>query len=118
MITDQSRRGLTILPMGGGAPREIVRLDGDGQFRSLAWAPDGISVIATKIGKGGVDAGVELWRILIDGRPPQKVDMQNIVVRGDFSVHPDGRRIAFTSGQIQREVWAIENLLPTLQAKQ
>jgi hypothetical protein len=31
---------------------------------------------------------------------------------GDLSVHPDGRRIAFTAGQDSNEVWALENFLP------
>ena len=35
----------------------------------------------------------------------------------NFVVHPDGRRIAFTGGGGKREVWALENFLPAVNAK-
>ena len=113
MIGGQARGSLFVVPVEGGELREILKLAKDGYFRSLEWTPDGQAVIASKVGAGG-EAGVELWRIPIAGGSPQKIALP---VMGDFSIHPDGRRIAFTSGQRQSEVWAIDNFLPILQAK-
>jgi Tol biopolymer transport system component len=87
----------------------------DGGFQQLEWAPDGQSIIASKNGPRGSGDDLELWRIPISGDPPQKFDIRGI--NGGFAVHPDGRRIAFTTGQRKNEVWAIENFLPMLQAK-
>jgi hypothetical protein len=30
----------------------------------------------------------------------------------NLDVHPDGRRIAFNSTEVRREVWVMENFLP------
>jgi hypothetical protein len=32
----------------------------------------------------------------------------------DMQLHPDGRRIVFTSGTNAKEIWAMENFLPAL----
>ena len=51
----------------------------------------------------------ELWRVTPEGGEPQKLlEMDGL---SDISVHPDGRHIAFTSGRIQMEIWAMENFL-------
>jgi Tol biopolymer transport system component len=54
----------------------------------------------------------ELWRIRMEGGEAQKVGS---LVKGlnGLSVHPDGRRIAFTAvEQRGAEVWVMENFLP------
>src|SRR5207253_2581322 len=118
MIGGEARGSLLIFPLDGSAPREIMNLEKKGSFRSLEWTPDGQSVIASKVGPEGFGAAIELWRFPIAGGAPQKIDLKGASPRGDFSIHPDGHRIAFTSGDRPREVWAIENFLPLLQAKQ
>lgn len=52
----------------------------------------------------------EVWRVSFAGGKPQKLlEMDGL---SDISVHPDGRRMAFTGGQIQMaEIWAMENFL-------
>ena len=44
---------------------------------------------------------------------------QFLAVRGRHSTafHPDGRHVAFVMGKSQLEIWALENFLPTLDAK-
>jgi hypothetical protein len=34
-----------------------------------------------------------------------------------LSVHPDGRRIAFTAGEAKEEVWVMENIWPAATAR-
>jgi hypothetical protein len=34
---------------------------------------------------------------------------------GELSIHPDGRRIAFTAGSRKEEVWVMDNLFPAAQ---
>ncbi len=104
-----------VVSVDGGVPREILSLPRNESFRQPEWSPDGQSVIASKVGPGGFAAGLEIWRIPIGGGSPQKLELGDIT--GEFRLHPDGRRITFTNGRLQREVWAIENFLPMLQAK-
>jgi len=61
----------------------------------------------------GVSRGKEpeLWRISAEGGQPQNLGIRMEGIH-TLSVHPDGRRIAFSGGSIIREVWALENYLP------
>ena len=56
----------------------------------------------------------ELWRISAEGGEPQNLGlvMEGLSPYG-LSVHPDGRRIAFTAGTERRaEVWVLKDFLP------
>jgi hypothetical protein len=55
----------------------------------------------------------------VDGGEPEKTGIAMIQLR-HFSVHPDGRRIAFSSRGVETkspEVWVMENFLPEAKAK-
>jgi Tol biopolymer transport system component len=104
---------LKVLPAAGGEARDLLR--GVQLAGSVAWAPDGQSVLFTKQPSPG-DPKTELWLIPAQGGEPRKLDLtaENM---GDLSVHPDGRRIAFTAGTDRQEVWSMENFLPGLAAR-
>ncbi len=102
-----------LMPASGGKPRELFTLQEGNRFSwgvGLSWTPDGRHVVV-----GGPDAGDkpdELWRIPVGGGEPRKL---NLVVKvSNLSLHPDGRRIAFTGPDPQggQEVWVMENFLP------
>jgi Tol biopolymer transport system component len=116
LIGGEGRGSLMVVPVDGGTPREILSLPKNESFRQLEWTSDGHSVIASKVGPGGFEAGLALWRIPVSGGSPQRMELNNASMAGEYSVHPDGRRIAFTSGQLKHEIWVIENFLPLLKA--
>ena len=103
---------LKIMPPTGGQPQVLHRFDLDkGIFStSVAWSPDGKYIYFTK--SGGQGGENHLWRIPSGGGEGVKVD---ISARGmeNLDVHPDGRRIAFNTWEVRREVWVMENFLPT-----
>ncbi len=105
---------LKVLPTAGGEPRVLHRLQDkeicafNAAGTGLAWTADGRYVLFT-IRSSDQPAPTELWRIHAEGGEPQKLlEMDGL---RDISVHPDGRRIAFTSGRVQMEIWAMENFL-------
>ena len=55
----------------------------------------------------------ELWRVPVVGGEPQRTGLSMEGMSG-FSVHPDGRRIAFETGGGRRrapnELWVLENI--------
>jgi Tol biopolymer transport system component len=105
-----------VLPAAGGKARDLLRgvqLPFPG---SVAWAPDGQSVLFLKQPIPG-DSKTELWLIPVKGGEPRKVDLTAENMR-ELRVHPDGRRVAFTAGQDKQEVWVMENFLPPVQASQ
>ena len=52
----------------------------------------------------------ELWSIPATGGAPRKLNL-GVKVK-HLSLHPDGRRIAFTAGKTDGAIWVMENFLP------
>ncbi len=107
---------LYVMPATGGEPRELVRFQEPGylpRFERWDWAPDGRYLVYAK--GNPQDQKSELWRIAVDGGKPEKLDL---VVEGlrSLRMHPDGQRIAFSTGKFSQELWVMENLLPALKA--
>jgi Tol biopolymer transport system component len=76
------------------------------------WTPDGKAVIVRK------RLPNEIWLVPATGGEPRKLDLDvkdwSFGPIGQFSIHPDGRRIAFLSGTTSNEVMVLENFLPSL----
>jgi hypothetical protein len=56
-----------------------------------------------------------VWRIPAEGGEPQKTELAMEGLRS-LRFHPDGKRIAFSAGRQQYEVWVMENFLPPLKS--
>ncbi len=50
------------------------------------------------------DGRVEVWRVPVGGGDPQLVARDAPVAR----LHPDGRTLAFRTGEARSEVWAMD----------
>ena len=94
--------------------REVLRLSipeitpmPDGEW--LAWTPDGRHVLFAK----RRDEATELWRIPVEGGEPENLGMTMGRIE-HLSIHPDGRRIAFTGPGPSpgAKVWVMEDFLP------
>ena len=102
--------GLLVIPVSGGAPRELLRLkqENDVSLPFTQWTPDGRFIVFRK--------GGEVWAMPVSGGQPRKIDLGAAPVL-DLRIHPDGRRIAFmTRNKTTSEVWAMENLTTALNA--
>jgi len=107
--------GIYVVPTAGGEVREILTLPEGISGMVLEWEPSGRNVIFARA------KNTELWRVSAEGGQLEKLNlgMKNAAVMRTFRFHPDGRQIAFTSGQAGKsEVWTLENFLPTLRSKQ
>ncbi|MGI8785129.1 MAG: hypothetical protein ACR2L2_15945 [Acidobacteriota bacterium] len=112
---------LKVMPASGGEAREIFKLpapalaDYAQPLFALAWTYDSRHMIfAFASSSPDTRQTFELWRISAEGGKPEHIGlaMEGLLPYG-LSVHPDGRRIAFTAGTPTREeVWVIENFLP------
>lgn len=76
-------------------------------FTSFDWRPETQEIFFTKYISG---TPRQLWRISLDGKEPQKIDLSMRRLR-QLRFHPDGKRFAFSAGYIEAEVWVMENLL-------
>ncbi len=110
-------RTLDILPAKGGGVRELVRFQEGEEMNGgpgTVWTPDGRHVLFTM--KKTSSPEITLWSVPAPGGAPNKIDLTMLSLR-DLRIHPDGKRIAFTAGQNQQEVWMMENFLPSAQTK-
>jgi Tol biopolymer transport system component len=120
--TDDARlAAIKVMAISGGEPREILKIgppeDISGWEGRIAWMPDGQSLLVVRSTK--VSRMYQVWRVPLQGGESQRLGAPMERIRFP-SVHPDGRRIAFDSGQWkprQLELWAMENFLPVINAK-
>jgi len=102
--------GTTFVVAGRDGTREIARFQAGDRVSGPLLMPDGRFVLFTRIpAQGGGEP--ELWRVAVSGGEPESLGLQMRALRG-LDVSPDGRRLAFTSGEPLREPWVIENFLP------
>jgi Tol biopolymer transport system component len=107
-----------LLPVAGGSPKEILRVDQPQRLRgnSVGWSPDSRGVIVNRLSGNN---GSELLFVPVSGEAPVKLDIDaKNLSRPPIQVHPDGQRIAYTTGQVITEVWVLENFLSSLRSKQ
>jgi Tol biopolymer transport system component len=118
-IAASVREGVAIMHVhaDSGESGELVRLGGSERFAHFVapqWTADGRAVLVRK------RVPNELWLVPVTGAPPRKLDVD---VRdwafgpGKFSLHPDGRQLAFLSGSLSNEVMVLENFLAAPGAK-
>ncbi len=88
-----------------GEPRELFQAS---RPEAVEWTADGTHLLFA--------SGSELWRIPAEGGQPQRLGLKTLFAHPTLSVHPDGRRIAFTGGEQKHEIWVLENFLPELRA--
>ena len=97
---------LVLLPVSGGEPQELPIEDA----RAISWMPDGEALLFLRF----VEVGPvwEAWHLDLSGGEPQPISLTMRGTDFDLDVHPDGRRISFTSGMGGSELWVMENFLP------
>jgi len=100
---------LKVMPAAGGGTRDVLR---DAQLplpAAIAWAATSQDLLVVR--QPNAKAASELWLVPARGGEPRKLEFAASNVR-QIALHPDGRRLAFTSGWDRSEVWVMENFLP------
>jgi Tol biopolymer transport system component len=102
---------IRVIPVGGGEPRTVLKVDGLGSHSgSLAWTLDGSRLMYSAKGR--------LWTVSTAGGAPTAIttDLDGNIMQ--FALSPDGGRIAFNApsgGDI--ELWLMEGFLPLVKGK-
>ncbi|MDA1094774.1 MAG: hypothetical protein O3A25_16105 [Acidobacteria bacterium] len=74
-------------------------------LEAVEWTPGGTHLLFA--------SGGGLWRVPAAGGQAQRLGLRTVTSGTTLSIHPDGRRIAFTGGEQVQEIWVMENFLPT-----
>ena len=105
------------MPAEGGEPMELLKNGELRQYPTIAWTPDGHSLLFTNSVKAGTNA---VWLIPAGGGQARELCRPQTMMYGllwsTLDVHPDGRRIAFDCFEYRHEVWTMENFLPATAA--
>lgn len=114
----KQKRYLSVVSTDGGAVSRLFDREGDaaGAFTYVplasAWAPDARYILCA-IGNRTTDQFRSgLWIVPADGGQPLKTDLTTKGELGELSVHPDGKRIAYSVSNFKMEFWVMENFLP------
>jgi Tol biopolymer transport system component len=75
------------------------------------WTRDGKSILYIKRTVGAKEEKGELWLVPAAGGEPTRIGL-NMERMEHLWLHPDGKRIVFTSEKIVLGIWAMENILP------
>lgn len=111
-------RGLNVVQVETGAMREIYSVEHPRALHkrhgSPTWTPDGSHLLVYRFTWGQEEDSDELLAVPVDGDEPISVtDWNN---RRWPAVHPDGRRLAFTGGEMRTELWVLENVTEAVEA--
>ncbi len=103
---------IMLVPATGGEAVDLYRTpEGIKYLLNVSWSPDGRFILfVTPYSAEEEDDG--LWRIAASGGEPEQLlisDME-LLGAGPPKLHPDGRRLAFSSGQLKGEIWVMENV--------
>jgi Tol biopolymer transport system component len=110
---------LKVLPVAGGEASELVRakepetIVGD----SLSWSSDSQYIVFGKGRSTSREPKTQLLAISSHGGEPHALGLAMDSV-GSLSFDPSGHHVAFSAGSAKREVWVMENFLPTLKPAQ
>jgi Tol biopolymer transport system component len=108
---------LRVIPAAGGKPCDLIKVPLPETIGPYAWTPTGREILFAKgLDYRRQDKKCELWMIPAEGGEPRNLGLA-IDRIFNLSIHPDGQRIAFTSGKPGAEIWVMENFLPQLKDK-
>jgi Tol biopolymer transport system component len=92
--------------LGGGA-RDLVRSDAPLRTVLQGWTPDGSALLFTRSRAG--QPNVALYTVTVQDGIVRSTGITSEWMR-EVSIHPDGSRVAFTTGSERYELWLAEHL--------
>jgi Tol biopolymer transport system component len=93
---------VSVVTLDGAAPRTLFTGSGTGHLAGTAWTPDSRSVIAVKRPLNGRPADIQVFPV--GGGAPRPLGVSLPEVQ-NVAISPDGRRLAFESGETKQEAW-------------
>lgn len=104
-----------VVPVAGGAAREVFETEAAEALGIALWAPDGGSLIVRTPANN--EKASDFWWVPLDGRPSRQLtEFAGLLPKGLF-LHPDGKRILFGAAPITTEApkpaefWVLENAI-------
>ena len=99
---------LHVMPISGGAARELARVVGDQAIIMVRWMPDGESLLYEVASEESPDDD-QIWWVSAAGETPRRLEIE--LDRAEFwslTFAPDGHQIVYSTQDRHGEMWMIE----------
>lgn len=113
-------QAIRLVPVDGGEPRVLHRIERGNVPEIVGWTPDGryvLFVLNPPSPKDGTASALELWRVSRRGADAEQIAVMADAVAnssvGATALHPDGRTVAFLAGPTRGEIWALDHIAAT-----
>ena len=108
---------LRLLSIKGGEIRDLFAPSDDaGRLltieQRLAWAPDGRHILFFTRMPANEPRASQLWIVPTNGGKARKAELTIQGGPRELNIHPDGKRIVFSTNERKTDYWAMENFLP------
>jgi Tol biopolymer transport system component len=113
-VADPRRMDLMRLDLQDGSVRRLAELEFPGAVEGVQWTPDGKHLLWGHSRQGDEWGTDVFWMPISGGTPDHLWTFGEGKYSADFSLSPDGRRIALTTFAQEGEVWLMENLREVL----
>jgi TolB protein len=101
------QRKIAVIPLAGGAPLHTLSYKPLLINFNLGWMPDSRALLYVHNGDG--QAGTNLWRLPLDGSPPQPLtDLQSDQQIWSFDITRDGKQFVIARGTATTDVVLIK----------
>ena len=101
----------------GGLLRELFTVKPPEVLTFQAWTPDSQEILFTRYvaGQRAVEHPHQLWKVRVAGGAPLDtgVRIPGFTQVFGLALSPDGKRLAYTTGSAQAEMWVMEHFLPS-----
>ncbi|MCI0614257.1 protein kinase [bacterium] len=104
---------IQIVSVNDSRSKTIYKLPMPHWISSIAWMPDGESLIFSVGRRDLIDAPHQMWKISKNGAYPKDLGISSEYLT-DIRIHPDGKRIAMSTVTDNSEVWIMENFLTVI----
>jgi len=101
---------IKVMSIEGGDARIVLQPNDGASANSIAWAPDGHSVLVSRSSNGPPVRIV--WIAPLDGRAAFKSQLSASFLQ-NLSVHPDGKTVFFQAGNRDPRIFRTENYVPS-----
>ncbi len=108
---------LRLLSIKGGEIRDLFAPSDDaGRLltieQRLAWAPDGRHILFFTRMPANEPRASQLWIVPTNGGKARKAELTIQGGPRELNIHPDGKRIVFSTVERKTDYWVMENFLP------